>query len=79
MERVGHGKIRAALQASEKPLLGAIADVMAEERKANVAALEELRREGETLRAELDKLAERVNGLYPGERSAVPPHLRAVD
>jgi len=57
------GKIRAALRGAETPLLGAIADVMAEQRKANLAALDQLRRENDSMRTELDELARRVNQL----------------
>jgi len=52
---------------------------MAEQRKANLAALEELRRGNDSLRAELDELAKRVNQLDGPVERAAPPHLHAVD
>ena len=51
------------IQASEKTLLAAIGDVMADERVANWTAHEERRRENETLRQELQALKTEVAEL----------------
>jgi hypothetical protein len=60
--------------------LGGKADVMMEERKANVVALEALRRDHETLRIDLDELTARLNRIIAqDERAAPAPYLRAVD
>lgn len=64
-------EIAAARTASEKCLLGAIADAMIEERTAH-------RKEVDELRATVADLAARVDKLEGVQRSATPPHLRAV-